>query len=171
MAALLAVSLANAWMFRGDFRAAAGALFVRRDPQAENWERWARHYDRLFAMLASGERIGIQVEGHQASGYLLERTGGTMRGRSALLIRRQHPGVVLTIQQAAATEMLSSLDHDPDSIWQEMKDRLSAREISLGCDNDVSRLQRGGYLAFMRAIDTRPPGMKWPAVKALLGEK
>ncbi len=76
------------------------------------------------------------------------------------------------MEPKTAKELLDSVPNtDPEKIWQMMKDRLYAHDIAVWNDPDLKRLQQGGYLAFMRAIDTRPSNLDWPAVKRILGEK
>lgn len=171
IAFLFLLSGVNLYWFRYDFSVLAQQL-LQRDEELARWQQWARHYDRLFGMLAWGERVGIQREGQHSVGIVIERTPEGVVARRSLFLRRERPGVVLTLQQQTAEDLLASVPHtDPEAIWQMVKDRLYARQITVWSDADIGRLQRGGYLAFMRAIDTRPPNTDWPRVKSLLGEK
>ncbi len=172
LAILLLLAVANLYWFRQDFSVLAGQLFHREDPELNRWERWAWHYERLFAMLATGERVGIQLEGWRSSGILFERTPQGVTARRVLFLRHKRPGVILTFQPATAEAFLSSVPHtDPEAIWQKMKDGLYGRQITAWNDPDIERLHKGGYLALMRAIDTRPTNLDWTSVKAILGEK
>lgn len=169
LVALLALSGLIAYAFRGDFAVLAQRALGREAEQVEPWQRWANHYDDLFAMLPWGERVGIQLEGARSAGILLTRTADGMVAESRLFLRRAEPGVVLTMSRETAGELLASVPAtEPDAIWQMIKDRLYGRQITLWSDPDMSRLHRSGYLALMRAVDTRPPGVPWPAVEALL---
>lgn len=171
IALLALVAGCNVARWRQDFAALALCALPAADDELARWQQWARHYDRLFAMLAPGERVAIQVVGARSSGILLERSPAGMAARRSPFVRRHAPGVVLTLDAATANQLLATAPAgDPEGIWQMMKDRLYARQITAWSDPDVERLRRGGYLAFLRAIDTRPPGLTWPAVKALLGE-
>lgn len=169
---LLLVAGLNLYWFRDDFAALAHKFLRGNDPDVARWERWARQYDQLFAMLGEGERVGIQIEGQRSSGIVLERTSQGMIARRSLFLGREKPGVILTFPRRTAEQLLASVPGtDPEAIWQMMKDRLYTRQMTIWNDPDIERLQRGGYLAFMRAIDTRPPDVEWPGVKARLGEK
>lgn len=166
---LLVLSALFVVRFRGDFAVLAQHALGREAAQAEPWQRWANHYGDLFAMLPWGERVGIQVEGARSSGILLTRTADGMVAESRLFLRRAEPGVVLTMSRETAGELLATVPAtEPDAIWQMMKDRLYGRQLTLWSDPDLTRLHEGGYLAFMRAIDTRPPDVPWTAVEALL---
>lgn len=171
LAVLLLLAVPPLIWFRHDFAALPGVL-APHDAETARWQGWARHYDRLFAMLGEGERVAIQTEGNRSSGIVLERRSGAMVARRSLFLRREHPGVVLILGRDTAEKLLASAPATaPDKIWQMMKDRLFGRQITIWSDPDLDRLQQGGYLAFLRAIDTRPSGADWPAVKARLGEK
>ncbi len=162
----------NFYLFRHDFSALAQQLLHKDDIELTRWQQWARHYDRLFAMLGQGERVGIQLEGHKSSGILIERTPRGIVARRSLFLRSEKPGVILTFQRATAEKFLATVPGtDPEAIWQMMKDGLYGRQITVWNDPDIDRLYRGGYLAFMRAIDTRPASEDWPTVKRRLGEK
>lgn len=172
VAFLLALSALNLYWFRHDFAALARQALPGGDPGVARWQAWARHYDRLFGMLAEGERVAFQVEGSHSSSIVIERTPAGLTARRSPFIRRENPGVVLSLGPGTAEELLGSAPGtDPDAIWQMMKDRLYGRQITVWSDPDLDRLERGGYLAFLRAIDTRPAGIDWPTVKARLGEK
>lgn len=169
---LLLIAGINLYWFRYDFSMLAGQVMHREDIELARWQRWAQHYERLFAMLAPGEHVGIQLEGWRSSGILLERTPQGMMARRALFLRRERPGVILTFQPATAEALLASVPQaDPEAIWQKMKDGLYGRQLTIWNDPDIGRLHKGGYLAFMRAIDTRPTNLDWATVKAILGEK
>ena len=162
----------NLYVFRCDFSVLAQQVLHKDDPEVGRWQQWARHYDRLFGMLRQGERVGIQLEGYKSSGILIERTPRGVVARRSLFLRSKKSGVVLTFQRATAEKFLSTVPGtDPEAIWQMMKDGLYGRQITVWNDPDTDRLYRGGYLAFMRAIDTRPANEDWPAVKRRLGEK
>lgn len=172
VAFLLVLSALNLYWFRHDFAALARQALPGEDSEVTRWQAWARHYDRLFGMLAEGELVAFQIEGSRSSGMVIERTPSGLVARRSPFVRREDPGVVLSLQPAAAEELLASVPGtDPDAIWQIMKDRLYGRQITVWSDPDLDRLERGGYLAFLRAIDTRPAAVDWPAVKARLGEK
>src|SRR5262245_24957092 len=163
---LLLAAVPLVW-FRHDF-----AALLPDDSEVARWQAWARHYNRLFGMLGEGERVAVQLEGNRSSGIVLERRPEGMVARRSLFLRREHPGVVLSFKRDTAIGLLDSVPQtDPEQIWQMMKDRLYDRKITVWSDPDLDRLQRGGYLAFLRAIDTRPSGVDWPTVKARLGEK
>ena len=169
---LLSLTVVNLYWFRHDFSVLAGQVLRRGDPELSRWQQWARHYDRLFAMLAPGERVGVQMEGWRSSGILIERAPETIVARRCLFLRREKPGVILTFQPQAAEELLASAPQtDPEAIWQKMKDGLYTRQITVWNDPDIGRLHKGGYLGLLRAIDTRPANLDWPAVKAILGGK
>lgn len=171
LAVLILLALLPVVWFRHDFAALARSVGPG-DPDVARWQAWARHYDRLFAMLAEGERVAVLPEGSRSAGILLERRPEGMAARRSLFLRRERPGVILTLDDRTARELLDTVpETDPEAIWQMMKDRLYDRRITVWSDPDLDRLQRGGYLAFLRAIDTRPPGVDWPTVKARLGEK
>lgn len=171
IAILIGLTASVAFAFRHDLAALGGRVIPVEDEEVARWEAWADHYDRLFGMLRWGERIGIQVEGQRGSGIVLERTAEGMVARSAFVLRREDPGVVLRLDRDAARDLLSSVPGtEPDAIWQMMKDRLYGRQITVWSDPDLDRLQEGGYLAFLRAIDTRPKGVEWPEIKKRLGE-
>lgn len=172
VAGLILVSAANVYWFRHDFATLARVVFLRSDPEVARWQQWAQHYRRLFGMLKRGERIGVFREGYVSAGIVLERAPQGVVARRSLFVRGERPGVILTLAENAAEELLSSVPQtEPDAIWQMMKDRLYGRQITVWCDSDLDRLQQGGHLAFLRAIDTRPPYADWPAIKARLGEK
>jgi len=169
---LLLLTSINLYWFRHEFSVLARQILRQQDPEVARWAQWAEHYDRLFGMLVVGERVGIQLEGYHSAGIVLEHSPRGMVARRSLFLRREKPGVILTFQPRTAEELLATVPQtDPEAIWQMMKDRLYARQITVWSDPDINRLHKGGYLAFMRAIDTRPPNMDWPTVKALLGEK
>jgi hypothetical protein len=171
LAGLLLLAAVPLFWFRHDF-AAVPRVLVPGDHEVARWQAWARHYDRLFGMLGEGERVAVQLAGNRSSGILLERRPEGMVARRSLFLRREHPGIVLSLERGAAEGLLDSVPQtDPEQIWQMMKDRLYDRKITVWSDPDLDRLQRGGYLAFLRAIDTRPSGVDWPTVKARLGEK
>lgn len=162
----------NLYVFRCDFSALAVEAFRHHDADLGRWQQWAQHYSNLFAALPWGARVGIQVEGCHSAGILLEKTSGGMAARRSAFLRRENPGVTLVFPPRTAEEMLASVEHtDPDAIWQMMKDRLYTRRLTIWNDPDIERLQKGGYLAFMRAIDTRPPDLDWPTLKAKYGLK
>lgn len=168
---LIVLTGSVAFWFRYDLAALGNRVTPVEDAELARWEAWARHYDRLFGMLREGERVGIQVSGQHGSGILLERTAEGMEARRAFVVTREDPGVVLKLDRDAARAFLSSVpDTEPDEIWQMMKDRLYGRQITVWSDPDLDRLEEGGYLAFLRAIDTRPKGVEWPEVKKRLGE-
>lgn len=165
------VTLANLYWFRSDFGALAGRVTGQQASYAERWQAWAAHYDRLFGMLQEGARIGIQEEGARGSGLVLERRSGAMQVRTTLRLDSEGAGVVLILQRGLAEKLLASVpDGDPEAIWQWMKDLLNERRITIWSDPDLERLHAGGYLAFMRAIDTRPPDHAWPEIRRMLGE-
>lgn len=172
-AVLLLVVLAGTvgFFFRHDLRALTLGVAPIEDREVARWQEWTEHYDQLFAMLRWGERVGIQQEGQRSSGIILERTEGGMVARRAFIVARENPGVVLRLDRDATDDLLGSVpDTAPEEIWQLMKDRLYGRQITVWSDPDLDRLQEGGYLAFLRAIDTRPKGVEWPAIKERLGE-
>lgn len=172
LAFLLGLAVVNLYWFRDDFASLARQVLPREDPEVARWQAWARHYDRLFGMLGEGERVAFQIEGARSSGIVIERTPAGPTARRSSFIRREKPGVVLSLEPGTAEELLASVPRtDPEAIWQMMKDRLYGRQITVWSDPDLDRLERGGYLAFLRAIDTRPSGVDWPTVKARLGEK
>lgn len=167
----LAVAGLFLFLFRADFAVLARLGLGLDDPEVERWEAWAGHHDRLFGMLPWGERVGVQVGVARSSGILITRTGEGMVAERRLFLERADPGVVLSMSRETADDLLASAPgSDPDEIWQTMKDLLYGRRLTLWADPDVERLQEDGYLAFMRAIDTRPADVPWPAVKVLLGE-
>lgn len=171
VALLVAVTATVAFSFRHDFAALGSRVVPIEDEEVERWERWANHYDQLFGMLRWGERVGIQTSGQRGSGIVLERTGDGMVARRAFLLANEDPAVVLMIDRDATEDLLSSVpETEPDAIWQMVKDRLYGRQITVWSDPDLDRLQEGGYLAFLRAIDTRPKGVEWPEIKRRLGE-
>lgn len=168
---LIALNVAVGYWFRHDFAVLANRVAPAEDAQVARWERWARHYDRLFGALRWGERVGIQVDGQHGSGIVLERTADGMVARRAFLLQSADPGVILKFDRDAAEDVLGSVpETDPEAIWQMMKDRLYGRQITVWSDPDLDRLEEGGYLAMLRAIDTRPKGVEWPAIKERLGE-
>ena len=172
VAFLLLLAGINLYVFRYDFSVLARQVWQKEDAEVARWQRWARHYGRLFAMLGPGERVGIQLEGYRSSGILLEPTSQGVVARRSLFLRRERPGVILTFQRGTADKFLGTAPGtDPEAIWQMMKDALYGRQITVWNDPDIDWLQRGGYLAFIRAIDTRPPNVDWTTVKGRLGEK
>ncbi len=170
--ALLLVAGLNLYAFRHDFEALAVAVLPGEDGELARWQRWAAHYDRLFGMLVWDQPVAVRLEGCRSSGFLVSRDADGMTVERSLFLRFRDPAVILTFERAAADRLLGTVPHtEPDAIWQMMKDALNAREVTLWNDPDVGRLHRGGYLAFMRAIDTRPRNMDWPTVRTLLGEE
>lgn len=168
---LIALNLGVGYAFRHDFRALASRVAPAEDAEVARWERWARHYDRLFGPLRWGERVGIQVSGEHGSGIVLERTAEGMVARRAFLLRSADAGVILKFERDIAEELLGSVpETEPEEIWQMMKDGLYGRRITVWSDPDLDRLQEGGYLALLRAIDTRPKDVEWPEIKERLGE-
>lgn len=169
LALLLAVLFL--YLFRADFAVLARQALRLDDPEVARWERWAGHNEQLFGALPWGEPVGVQVEGARSSGILLTRTGDGMTVERRLFLKRAEPGVVLSMSRETADDLLEEPERrEPGAIWQTMKDLLYGRQLTLWADPDVERLQEDGYLAFMRAIDTRPADVPWPAVKVLLGE-
>lgn len=165
------LAAANLYLFRHDFAALGARLLGREQQHVEAWQRWASHYDQLFGALPWGEKVGVQVAGQKSSGVVLERTADGMVARHALFMERAAPGMVLTFEPEAAEKLLASVpDTEPGAIWQIMKDLLYDRQITVWSDPDLDRLQEGGYLALLRAVDTRPPGVDWPEIKRRLGE-
>ncbi len=69
--------------------------------------------------------MGIQLDGYRSSGILLERTAQRMVARRTLSLRREKPGVILTLPRQTAEEMLATVPQtNPEAICQMMKDRL-----------------------------------------------
>jgi len=168
----LLITLILLYFYRYDFSELARKTLHREDPQVAAYQHWANHYYKLFSMLKPGERVGIQLRGARSSGILLERKTHEITARNVLFLKSERPGVILIMEPKTAKELLDSVPNtDPEKIWQMMKDRLYAHDIAVWNDPDLKRLQQGGYLAFMRAIDTRPSNLDWPAVKRILGEK
>lgn len=166
----LLVAAFNVYWFRHDFAALGGRLSGRHAEEAERWQQWARHYDQLFGMLSWGEPVAFQTAGHKSSGIVFERTADGMTARPALLLERADPGVVLVFEPGAAEQLLATAPAtEPGEIWQMVKQLLYEGRIRVWSDPDLRRLERGGYLAFLRAIDTRPQGMDWQQVHAVLG--
>lgn len=168
---LLGLTLANLYWFRSDFAALAGRISGRQASYAERWQAWASHYGRLFGMLQQGARIGIQVEGARGTGLVLERRSGGVHVRASLSLRSEGAGVVLILEPGLDEELLGSVPGTPaEDIWQWMKDLLNERRITVWSHPDLEKLTSGGYLAFMRAVDTRPPDHDWPEIRRMLGE-
>lgn len=123
-------------------------------------------------MLKTGEKIGILLDGSRSTGFLFVRDSRGVQVRRTMAMQKEMPGVVLSMDSQTAQKFLSSVEQtNPDQIWALMKDALYGREITVWADPNVQRLQAGGYLKFLRAIDTRPPNMDWPALKKIIGEK
>ncbi len=167
---LLAVGLANLAFLRQDLPVAVGSA-IGRDADADRWAAWVAHYERLFAMLHEGSVVGIQVAGERSVGIAVYRgPGGGIASRRVLRLAAEDPGVILTIERATAQALLARTTGDPDEIWQILKDRLSEGRIRIWSDPDLERLYSGGYLAFMRSIDARPPDLDWLTIRRKLGE-
>lgn len=171
LAVLLAFAFLFVYLFRADFAVLGRQVLGLGDPEVERWEAWANHNSQLFGMLPWGETVGVQVGGARSSGVLLARTGEGIDAERRLFLKRADPGVVLTMSRETADGLLESVPGTPpEEIWQTMKDLLYGRRLTIWADPNVERLQEDGYLAFLRAIDTRPADVPWPAVKVLLGE-
>ncbi|MBA2319738.1 MAG: hypothetical protein H0V89_01175 [Deltaproteobacteria bacterium] len=166
---LLAVGLANLVFLRQDLPVAVGSA-IGRDAAADRWAAWVAHYESLFAMLHEGSVVGIQVAGERSVGVVVYRGSGGIASRRVLRLAAEDPGVILTIEPATAQALVARTTGDPDEIWQIMKDRLSEGRIRIWSDPDPDRLYSGGYLAFMRAIDARPPDVDWLTIRRKLGE-
>lgn len=172
IAVLLAIAAVNIYSFRHDFAALARGAVGGDRSEVARWQAFAQHYDRMFGMLAWNRPLAVRIKGRRSSGILIERDGDGVNVRPSLVLARAKPGVLLTIEPAAAEALLATVPHtDPGAIWQIMKDRLFAHEIEVWSDPDLDRLQRDGYLAFLRAFDTRPKGVDWDTIRIRLGEE
>lgn len=170
IAVLLALAIGSAVWFRHEFSVLYRQVTGAEDDELERWRAWAEHYDRLFGMLAWDAPVGLQIaELDTSTGIVITRyEHGLSVARSVFLADRD-PGVILTMDASTAEDLLATVpETEPDEIWQMMKDRLNARRISIWNDSDIDRLHRQGYLAFMRALDTRPADHQWPEVEELL---
>jgi len=172
VAALLAVTIGSVVWFRHEFSILYSQVTGAEDDELKHWRAWAEHYDRLFEMLAWNAPIGLQIEGRDTStGIVITRHEHGLTIARSLFLAGRDPGVILTVDAGTAEDLLATVpETEPDEIWQMMKDRLNARRISIWSDPDIQRLHRQGYLAFMRALDTRPPDAQWPEIHELLGE-
>lgn len=167
MAALVLIA-SLAWAGRD--LATVGRGLVGRDHRAEQWQRWVAHHDRLFGMLHEGSRVGLQERGELGVGIVVERAADGIVARRTLHLASERPPVVLVVETATADALLGSTDGDPDAIWQVLKEALAEGRITLWSDPDLQRLDAGGHLAFMRAVDVRPREVGWSTVRELLEE-
>ena len=157
--------------FHPDFACWTRIVLRRPDPRPELWQRWANHYAGLFGMLPAPASIGIQYEGERAAGVSLHKSTTGFTASSQFLIARSHPGLVFILDESARAHLLNGFESRPPSdIWALMKSDLYAGHIHIWYDPDLDRLNRGGYLLLMRAIDTHPDGLDWKTVKQKLGE-
>ncbi len=170
IAALLAVAVGSVVWFRHEFSILYSQVTGAEDHELKHWRAWAEHYDRLFAMLAWNAPLGVQIEELDTStGIVITRHEHGLTVARSVFLADQDPGVILTMDARTAEDLLATVpETEPDEIWQMMKDRLNARRISIWNDPDIDRLHRQGYLAFMRALDTRPAGSEWPEIHELL---
>lgn len=172
IAVLLALAIGSAVWFRHEFSVLYRQVTGAEDEELERWRAWAEHYDRLFGMLAWDAPVGLQIaELDTSTGIVITRYEDGLTVTRSMFLANRDPGVILVMDASTAEDLLATVpETEPDAIWQMMKDRLNARGISIWSDPDIERLHQQGYLAFMRALDTRPPGTQWPAILELLGE-
>lgn len=169
---LLMVSAVSVIVYRQEFSVLGQQVGDGEDHELFRWRAFAQHYQPLFGMLVWDAPVGIQIDDRDASsGLVVTRDASGVHVRRTAFLRREDPGVVLRMDRGTAHDLLGSVPATaPDAIWQMMKDRLGARRIIVLSDPDLARLERDGYLAFMRALDTRPQELEWPQVRERLGE-
>lgn len=171
LASLLLFSSANVYGSWAEIRGLSAERSSDGLLNEARWQEWAQHHRRLFAMIRPGERIGIQLEGTKTIGILLEMTEGGLMARSEVFLAAEKPGLVVTFRPELAERLLADVsDQDPESIWKTMKTGLNERNITIWSSADLERLEVGGYLGFMRAVDTRPANHDWATIRTRLGE-